>query len=168
MLEQLWAGWRSSYVKSVDDDTDAPCLFCRLPDEPDEEALILQRASRAYSVLNRYPYTTGHLMVTTYRHLSGVAEVTTEERAEIWSLLIGAEAALTTSMRPQGFNMGANLGRVAGAGIPDHLHFHLVPRWSGDTNFMTTTGGTRVLPESLEETWVNLRRAIKDGPPQSP
>jgi ATP adenylyltransferase len=164
MLEQLWAGWRASYVKTVDDKPDAPCLFCRLPEESDEEALIIERTSLAFSVLNRFPYTTGHLMVTTYRHLSGIADLTSAERSEVWGLLVRAEAVLTASMRPQGFNMGANLGRVAGAGIPDHLHFHLVPRWSGDTNFMTATGGTGVLPESLEDTWTNVRSAMRQSP----
>lgn len=160
MLDQLWAGWRASYVKTVDDHPEAPCLFCRLPDEADQAAAILERAEHAYSVLNRFPYTTGHLMVTPYRHVSDIAGLRAEERAEIWDLLIRSEHALTEAMRPTGFNMGANLGRVAGAGIPGHVHFHLVPRWSGDTNFMTATGGTRVLPESLEDTWMNLRAAL--------
>ncbi|MDH5371574.1 MAG: HIT domain-containing protein [Acidimicrobiia bacterium] len=161
MLDHLWAGWRSTYVKSIEDAADEACLFCRLPDEPDEDALIIERSPLAYSVLNRYPYTTGHLMVTTNRHLSAMAELTSEERSEMWDLVIRAETALTVAMRPAGFNLGANLGRVAGAGIPDHVHFHLVPRWAGDANFMTTTGGTRVLPESLEDTWANVRAVLE-------
>ncbi len=167
MLDQLWAGWRASYVKSVDADPDAPCLFCRLPDEDDGAALILERAEHAYSVLNRFPYTTGHLMVASYRHIADVSELNADERSEIWDLLIRAQSALTRAMVPSGFNLGANLGRVAGAGIPGHLHFHLVPRWAGDTNFMTATGGTRVLPEALEDTWANLRATIGDGDPHT-
>lgn len=160
MLDQLWAGWRASYVKTVDDDPDAPCLFCRLPEETDQTAAVLERGDHAFSVLNRFPYTTGHLMVAPYRHVSALAGLRAEERSEIWELLIRSEHALDKAMRPAGFNMGANLGRVAGAGIPGHVHFHLVPRWSGDTNFMTATGGTRVLPESLEDTWTNVRAAL--------
>ncbi len=161
MLDHLWAGWRSAYVTSIDDHPESSCLFCRLPEEADEDGLILERSSLAYSVLNRYPYTTGHLMVTTNRHVAGLSDPTTEERSQMWSLIVRAEAALTAAMRPSGFNLGANLGRVAGAGVPDHVHFHLVPRWSGDTNFMTATGGTRVLPEALEETWANVRAALE-------
>jgi ATP adenylyltransferase len=100
-------------------------------------------------------------MVTTNRHVADLPDLTTEERNQMWNLIVRAEAALAAAMRPSGFNLGANLGRVAGAGIPDHVHFHLVPRWSGDTNFMTATGGTRVLPEALEETWANVRAALE-------
>lgn len=165
MLDHLWAGWRSTYVKSIDGALDDDCLFCRLPDESDEYALILERTPLAYSVLNRYPYSTGHLMITTNRHTAGLSELTPEERSQMWDLIIRAELGLNAAMRPQGFNLGLNLGRVAGAGIPDHLHFHLVPRWLGDTNFMTSTAGTRVLPESLEDTWTNVRAALRENRP---
>lgn len=155
----LWAGWRSDYVRSVDADP-RPCLFCRLPEESDEEALILERGERAFSVMNRFPYSTGHLMVSAYRHVAGLGDLDEAERSEMWSLLDGGRAACARALAPDGFNLGANLGRVAGAGIPDHLHVHLVPRWAGDTNFMTAIAATRVQPEDLATTWTRLREAF--------
>ncbi len=159
-MDLLWAGWRSDYVRSVDDEDTGGCLFCRLPELPDAEGLILERGETAFTVLNRYPYTTGHLMVTQYRHVAGLEDLTPAERAEVWELLERGRGALVAAMAPHGFNLGANLGRVSGAGIPDHLHFHLVPRWSGDTNFMTSVGETRVVPEDLGDTWERLRRSL--------
>jgi ATP adenylyltransferase len=159
-MDLLWAGWRSDYVRSVGDDDTGGCLFCRLPEFPDAEGLILERGETAFSVLNRYPYTTGHLMVTQYRHVAGLEDLQPAERAEVWELLERGRRALVAAMAPHGFNLGANLGRVSGAGIPDHLHFHLVPRWSGDTNFMTSVGETRVVPEDLGDTWERLRRSL--------
>jgi ATP adenylyltransferase len=159
-MEMLWAGWRSDYVRSIDDDHQGPCLFCSLPGETDEEALILERGEVAYSVLNRFPYSTGHLMVSQYRHAGGLGDIDTVERAEMWSLLDRARAACEAAMRPDGFNLGANLGRAAGAGVPHHLHLHLVPRWAGDTNFMSSISGTRVQPEDLAVTWRRLRDAL--------
>lgn len=158
-MDMLWAGWRSDYVRSVDDDA-SPCLFCRLPDGRDEEALILERGALAFSVLNRFPYSTGHLMVSQYRHVAGLGDLRGSEREEIWHLLDRGREACERAMAPNGFNLGANLGRVAGAGVPDHLHVHLVPRWAGDTNFMTTIGQTRVHPEDLLATWGRLREAL--------
>ena len=160
-MEILWAGWRSEYVKSADERNEAGCLFCRLPDQDDETGLILERGSTAFSVLNRFPYTTGHLMVSQYRHVGGLGDLTGDEVAEVWRLLERGRAACAASMKPQGFNLGVNLGRVAGAGVPDHLHIHLVPRWSGDTNFMTAVGEVRVLPEDLTATWRTLRTALR-------
>jgi ATP adenylyltransferase len=160
-MESLWAGWRSTYVRTVDDDPDAPCLFCRLPAEDDEKALILDRGEHAFTVLNRFPYSSGHLMVSQYRHVPDLADLTGDEQADVWRLLVRGRAACEEAMRPHGFNLGANLGRVAGAGIPGHLHLHLVPRWSGDTNFMTSVGETRVQPEDLADTWDRLREALR-------
>ena len=159
-VDTLWAGWRSRYVRSADEWNEAGCLFCRLPGEDDAEALILERGALAFSVLNRYPYTTGHLMVSQYRHTADLSDLTAAEAGEIWSLLARAQRACGEAMRPDGFNLGANLGRVAGAGVPDHLHFHLVPRWAGDTSYITTVGETRVIPEDLETTWRLLREAL--------
>ena len=159
-MDTLWAGWRSRYVRSADEWNQAGCLFCRLPGEDDETALILERGALAYSVLNRFPYTTGHLMVTQYRHLADVADLTAAEVEEVWYLLVRGRRACGAAMKPDGFNLGANLGRIAGAGVPDHLHLHLVPRWSGDTSFLTTVGGARVLPEELPVTWGLLRQAL--------
>ncbi|MBM3694907.1 MAG: HIT domain-containing protein [Actinobacteria bacterium] len=162
-METLWAGWRSRYVRSADEWNEAGCLFCRLPGEDDAAALILERGALSFSVLNRYPYTTGHLMVSQYRHAADPADLTAAEVEEIWRLLVRAEQACGEALRPEGFNLGCNLGRVAGAGVPDHLHLHLVPRWSGDTGFVTTVGETRVIPEDLEATWGLLREALAAG-----
>jgi ATP adenylyltransferase len=160
-VDILWAGWRSEYVRSPDtQDDDAPCLFCRLPAAADEEALILERGERAFTVLNRFPYTTGHFMVSQYRHVASPGALEAAEQAEIWELLARAIGAVDVAMAPHGLNIGANVGRVAGAGVPGHFHLHAVPRWSGDTNFMTTLGATRVVPEDLADTWARLRAAL--------
>ncbi|HSQ37355.1 MAG TPA: HIT domain-containing protein [Acidimicrobiia bacterium] len=159
-MDHMWAGWRSRYVRSADEMNEAGCLFCRLPVEDDATALILERGAAAYSVLNRFPYSTGHLMVTQYRHAADLGDLTAAEAEEVWRLLARARRAFGNALKPDGFNLGANLGRIAGAGIPDHLHFHLVPRWAGDTSFMTTVGETRVIPEDLGVTWGLLRDAL--------
>jgi ATP adenylyltransferase len=161
VLDHLWAGWRASYVKTIDQIPEEACLFCQLAAEPDERGLILERDDLAYSVLNRFPYTTGHLMVTPIRHVGAMADISPHEQEAMWRLLVRAESALDRAMAPSGFNLGANLGRVAGAGVPGHFHLHLVPRWPGDTNFMSTTAGTRVLPEALQDTWRNVRQALE-------
>jgi ATP adenylyltransferase len=124
--------------------------------------MILERGSHAFSVLNRFPYSTGHFMVSQYRHVASLGDLSPDEQTDIWRLLRRGIAACEAVMQPHGFNMGANLGRVAGAGVPDHLHIHAVPRWRGDTNFMTALAGTRVMPEDLEVTWTNLRGGLVD------
>jgi ATP adenylyltransferase len=159
-MDHLWAGWRSTYIKQAGQPDPDGCLFCRLPDQPDDQSLVIGRRARAYVALNRYPYTTGHVMITPFRHASDPAELTEADRSELWELIVDAQAAIQRAMSPDGFNLGANLGRVAGAGVPGHFHLHLVPRWSGDANFMTTVGDTRVLPEDLADTWENLRTAL--------
>ena len=163
-VEHLWAGWRSRYVRSADEENEAGCLFCRLPGEDDATALILERGALAFSVLNRFPYSTGHLMVSQYRHVGDPADLTAAEAEEVWRLVVRARRACGAAVKPDGFNLGANLGRIAGAGVPDHLHFHLVPRWAGDTSFMTTVGETRVVPEDLAVTWELLREALAGLP----
>lgn len=157
-MEILWAGWRSAYV-SGGDESEA-CLFCRLPEEGDEEAYILERGRHCYAVLNLFPYTTGHLMVAPYRHVAAPGDLETGEREELWRLVVRGQEAAHRALGPHGFNLGANQGRVAGAGVPDHFHFHVVPRWQGDTNFMTVLGGVRVMPEDLVDTWGKLRAAL--------
>ena len=162
-MEFLWAGWRRDYVTSPEARSDdAPCLFCRLPGEDDAEALLLERGRHVFSMLNRFPYTTGHFMVAQYRHVATLGELTEDEVSELWRFVTRAHRALETVMAPDGFNLGANLGRVAGAGVPGHLHIHGVPRWRGDTNFMTSVAATRVLPEALDVTWAGLRAALAD------
>ncbi len=156
----LWASWRRSYVRGVAEGPAAECLFCRLPAMSDEEGLILERTEHAYSVLNRFPYTSGHLMVAPYRHVATPTEVDEDEQRDMWRLLARSQRATEGTLQPHGYNLGANLGRVAGAGVPGHFHLHLVPRWDGDTNFMSIVGSTRVHPEALQPTWVELREAL--------
>jgi ATP adenylyltransferase len=162
-MDIIWAGWRAAYVKGADIRDGADCVFCALPGHDDETSLILERGEHVYSVLNRFPYTTGHLMVMPYRHVAGMGDLDDDEKREVWELLDRGRAACEQAMSPDAFNLGANLGRSAGAGIPDHFHVHLVPRWDGDTNFMTSVAGTRVMPEDLPSTWENLRRALGAG-----
>jgi ATP adenylyltransferase len=147
----------------------AECLFCRVArTRADRAHLVLARRPHAFLMLNRYPYTGGHLMVAVQGHRPRFAGLTAEERADLLELVGLAERALEAEYHPHGLNFGVNAGRVAGAGFPGHLHMHVVPRWDGDTNFMAAVGETRVLPESLARTWTRLRRAIRalePGPP---
>ena len=160
-MDNLWAGWRSTYIKGAGEADEGDCLFCRLLNQPDEEALILVRGETVFTVLNRYPYTTGHVMIAPTRHVAEPAGLNKTELLALWEFLAKAQHAIERAMSPAGFNLGANLGRVAGAGVPGHFHLHLVPRWEGDANFMTTIGATRVIPEDLADTYENLRRALR-------
>ncbi|MGH8937244.1 MAG: HIT family protein [Acidimicrobiia bacterium] len=163
-MEALWAGWRAAYVSGEHDPEE--CLFCRLPQlGPDEETFILERGERGFSVLNLFPYTTGHFVAAPYRHVAELGDLTEDERSELWRLAVRGQRACGEALRPQGFNLGANLGRVAGAGVPDHFHLHVVPRWEGDTNFMTSLASVRVMPEALPDTWAKLRKALLPPPP---
>jgi ATP adenylyltransferase len=154
-MERLWAPWRSAYVTSSGG-TDNGCIFCDIP-EPDRDELILVRGRVSFVILNLYPYNNGHLMVVPSRHVANLASTTEDERAELMRLTRHAEIAVNEAYTPQGINIGINLGRPAGAGVLDHLHIHLVPRWNGDTNFMTVIGNVRVLPEDLGATAKKLR-----------
>ena len=141
------------------------CLFCELQVREDAEAFILAREERAFAVLNAFPYNSGHLMVAPVRHVADLDGLEPEELAHADRLLQRAVAALRDELSPDGFNLGMNLGRVAGAGVPGHLHWHVVPRWDGDTNFMPVVGETKVLPESLDDTWRRLRPGFQEGEP---
>jgi ATP adenylyltransferase len=156
-MERLWAPWRSGYVTNTG--ASSGCFLCDYVAEPAGEAaeLTLYRGERTLIVLNKFPYNTGHLIVAPLRHTGDLAELSPEERAELMEQTTRSVAALRDAMRPEGFNVGMNLGMVAGAGLPDHLHQHVVPRWGGDTNFMPLVGGTKVLPESLDQTAAKLR-----------
>ena len=133
-------------------------MLCRLQsDEEDQKTLVLFRGQHSFLVLNKYPYCTGHLMAVTYRHVATLGEASSEELIEMIQLATDSERALQAVYKPDGFNVGFNIGRAAGAGIPEHLHVHCVARWTGDTNFMTATAGVRVLPEALAESWAKLR-----------
>jgi ATP adenylyltransferase len=149
-VERLWAPWRMEYIGQAREGEDQGCLFCEKPKEgDDEEALIVARSELSFAMLNRYPYNSGHLMVAPFRHVGELEEVEDEESVDMQRLMQRCVKALKEAMHPDGFNIGMNLGTVAGAGIPDHLHWHVVPRWNGDTNFMPVLGNTKVLPESL-------------------
>ena len=154
-MERLWAPWRSAYVTGSGGGSDG-CIFCNLT-EPGRDELILVRGRVSFVILNLYPYNNGHLMVVPQRHVANLASTTEEERTELMRLTRHAEIAVNEAYSPQGINMGINLGRPAGAGVLDHLHVHVVPRWNGDTNFMTVIGDVRVLPEDLATTAKKLR-----------
>jgi ATP adenylyltransferase len=157
-MERLWSPWRLAYVTGTGQAPER-CIFCAAGDaapSPDD-ALVVLRGRAAYVILNRYPYNNGHLMVVPKRHVATLRALTADEQAELMHLTRLAEMALTEAYQPHGINLGMNLGRPAGAGILDHLHVHLVPRWDGDTNFMTVVGNVRVLPEQLDTTAGRLK-----------
>ncbi len=158
-MELLWSPWRYEYVSSVADSRG--CVFCDALHEPDDTSLVLHRGRAAFVILNLYPYNSGHLMIVPARHIATLGAATAEECCELMVLVRLAEQALTEAYRPQGLNVGMNLGRAAGAGIVDHLHIHVVPRWSGDTNFMPVVGGVRVMPEDLTQAVERLRPVFR-------
>jgi ATP adenylyltransferase len=156
-MEFIWSPWRYDYMASVGK-TSSSCVFCIGEDQTgDADRLVLHRGKFNFAILNLFPYTSGHLMVAPYAHLSTIVEASPEQAAEMMELTKKAIAALTTVYHPEGFNVGMNLGHVAGAGVRDHFHLHVVPRWAGDSNFMTILGETRVLPEELQTTYKRLR-----------
>jgi ATP adenylyltransferase len=159
-FQRLWAPERLSYVTGPKSDE---CPFCAAPGKSDEDGLIVRRGALVYAVLNLYPYNPGHVMVVPYRHVADYAELTAEEVAETGSMTQQALAALRTASGAQGFNVGLNLGSVAGAGIAAHLHQHVVPRWGGDTNVMPVVGRTRVMPQLLAETREMVAKAWSEG-----
>jgi len=159
LVQHLFSPWRKPYIQRDKTVNDA-CVFCQaLQADDSAENLILHRGQGAFVILNRYPYTSGHLMVLPFAHVARLDALTPEVRAELMELQTQAIARLEAVYNPQGFNLGANLGDAAGAGIAEHLHLHVVPRWAGDTNFIATVGQARVLPETLEETWERLQAA---------
>ncbi|MEN3343295.1 MAG: adenylyltransferase [Actinomycetota bacterium] len=146
-MERLWAPWRLEYVQSAD--AQDGCIFCRAAEGDDVEHLVVHRGERAFVLLNKFPYTSGHLLVAPYRHGVNFPELDEAEALEVHGLGAQGLAALGAVYRPEGFNLGWNLGRIAGAGILDHGHLHVVPRWGGDTNFMPVLGDVKVIPEHL-------------------
>ena len=159
-MENLWSPWRMKYVT----DTDNPdgCVFCTAPAQADDLAnLIVHRGKDSFAILNRYPYTSGHLMVVPFAHVSSIELLTPEVRAELFEMVNHAIGVLREVYHPDGFNVGINMGEAAGAGIAEHAHVHIVPRWAGDTSFMSTVGETRVIPEELGVTWQRIHDAWK-------
>lgn len=165
MPERLWAPWRLTYIEAESTGkSGGGCIFVELPkQEDDRKNLILHRGHTAFVMLNAFPYTNGHLMVAPYRHTADMSELTDPELLEINQLVAACLRWIKAAYRPDGFNLGVNLGSAAGAGIPDHIHWHIVPRWGGDTNFMTTVGEVRVLPQSLEDSYDRLRRVMEEA-----
>ena len=154
-MDRLWSPWRLAYVTAAQHPP-SECIFCDAVAQPGAE-LVLWRGQYCFVILNLYPYNNGHLMVAPTRHINTLTSLMPEEQAELMAMARWSEMALNEAYHPQGINVGINLGKAAGAGIEDHLHVHLVPRWSGDTNFMTAVAGTRVLPEALDQTAARLR-----------
>jgi len=156
----LWAPWRMEYIEKCDQPEG--CIFCEKPKQhKDRENLIIYRGDQTFIIMNRFPYNNGHLMIVPYRHTCELESLKSEEMSEMMELLKTSQKALKQVMRPHGFNVGMNLGRVAGAGIADHLHFHIVPRWDGDTNFMPILGHAKVVSEALERTWDKLNQVFQ-------
>jgi len=163
-LKNLWAPWRYGYVSSQER---SGCVFCGIagdPPERDRDNLVLVRGERCLVVLNRYPYINGHMMIVPFRHVPDFTSSSAEETAEMLDLVRKAEGVLRATMKCQGINGGWNLGSAAGAGIPGHLHLHVLPRWNGDTSFMSSVGGVRVLSQSLEQAWEDLSPGFRSSP----
>ena len=161
-LERLWAGWRTTYIDGVATqpplDGDHECLFERLAREPDAESLVLARNEHAFAVMNAYPYTSGHLMVAPLRHEATLAALSRAEAGAVMALVQDANVAVLAAYTPDGINVGANIGRAAGAGVPGHVHVHVLPRWAGDTNFMGVVGEVRIIPDAMSEMYRELMR----------
>ncbi|MFQ5709033.1 MAG: HIT domain-containing protein [bacterium] len=157
----LWAPWRMEYIIG---DKEKGCIFCTKPQQngdKDRENLILLRGEHNFIIMNKYPYNNGHLMVVPYRHIDVLEVLEDAESLEIMQLVAKSMQVLRRAISPEGFNLGMNIGRIAGAGIDDHLHFHIVPRWGADTNFMPVVGHTKVISEGLLETWDKLRQGFE-------
>ncbi len=163
-MDKLWSPWRSKYIDSFNDKNDkSRCVFCELmqKDVNDESNLLIDKGKYTFSVLNLYPYNNGHLMVVPFRHTDNFFSLNTEEKNEVMDKLQLLAKALKKVLNPEGFNIGANLGKISGAGIHEHLHFHIVPRWAGDTNFMPVIGEVKVISQDLLETKRKLLKALK-------
>ena len=158
-MERLWAPWRLEYISSADDQPG--CVFCAAVEGSDEDKLVVRRGRRTITLLNKFPYSSGHLMVAPQRHVGEFGELEDDEVLELHRAASAAIGALAQTYGPQGYNLGWNLGRVAGAGVVDHVHLHVVPRWAGDTNFMPVLADVKVMPEHLAET----RRKLADAWP---
>lgn len=163
-MEKLWSPWRSKYIESLSEKKDDDkCIFCEAAknDVNDPENLLVCKGESTFTLLNLYPYNNGHLMIVPFRHIGDLDDLSIQEGSEIIRELQLARRALLDISQPQGFNIGANLGRIGGAGIDEHIHFHIVPRWSGDTNFMPVLGDVKVISQELKETKLKLLNAYK-------
>ena len=159
----VWAPWRMEYIRMPREDKPEGCIFCNKPkDEKDQDDLILFRGKHVFVIMNRYPYNNGHLMVVPYRHLQDYNDLTKDELMEMAVVTQMTISILKEKMNPQGFNVGFNLGESAGAGIAEHIHQHIVPRWTGDTNFMPVLCHTKVMVDGLNECWMELKKAFDE------
>jgi ATP adenylyltransferase len=162
-MKRLYSPWRSAYIASFrNKKAGTKCLFCRIAREKnDERNLVIWRGKHCYLVMNLFPYNSGHLMVVPYKHTAELASLSKDTYAEVMEATVLGMKALGKASGPHGFNLGANLGRVAGAGIDKHIHFHIVPRWSGDTNFMPVLADVKLISQDLKQTWSRLKNAMK-------
>ena len=162
-MEKLWAPWRMQYIEQVDQPNDGECIFCLKPQQQhDRDNLLLHRSEHAFVLMNLFPYNNGHLLIIPYRHTGVLLELTAAELLDCQQLLQLSVRVLTAAWHPQGFNIGLNQGRCSGAGMDQHLHYHIVPRWSGDTNFMPVLAGTKVISDELGNSWDKLQPLFKE------
>jgi ATP adenylyltransferase len=162
-MKTLWAPWRMEYILKAQEGNSEACIFCsRISRDEDKNNLILWRSKKSFIIMNRFPYNNGHLMIVPYRHSGNFLDLEPEENVDLSGLIQFSIKAIDRLMKPQGYNIGMNLGRVAGAGVEDHVHYHLVPRWNGDTNYMPVISGTKVISESLNATYDKLLNSFKD------
>lgn len=164
-MQRLFSPWRSEYIESFQNPKDEGCIFCKCQNEDvdDENSLVVYKGKEVFILMNRYPYNNGHLLIIPYRHIARISEMSESERLEIFFLIDKSIEALEKTMAAQGHNVGTNLGRVAGAGIDDHIHFHVVPRWNGDTNFMPVLGDVKLISEDMKKTKLRLSKFFKEN-----
>ncbi len=164
-MEKLWSTWRSHYIDGFKHQTgDEECVFCAAvgQNETSDDSLVVYKGELAFLIMNLYPYNGGHVMIVPKRHISDIKELTSEEFSEIYEIIQKTVRALDNTMKPQGYNIGANIGKVSGAGIDQHIHFHIVPRWDGDTNFMTTIGEVKVISQDLLDIKKRIQKALSE------
>ena len=159
-MDYLWTPWRYAYVSGAD--RTSACIFCEAPKESDEQARIVLRGTHCYVILNTYPYTNGHVMIVPYAHLDELQKLPVDAAHEMMALSQRLESVLRTLYRPDGINLGMNIGKAAGAGVAGHIHMHILPRWVADANFVSVIGETRVLPEAQDVTWERIRKALQN------
>ena len=165
-MKQLWAPWRMAYIAGEENSPEEGCIFCiREIRAEDRKRRVLRRGEHSFVIMNKYPYSNGHLLIAPYRHIADLNDLTENEALEMHRLLVLCRNVLQEKVSPHGFNVGMNLGRESGAGVADHLHMHIVPRWSGDTNFMPVFSDVRVIPQHIEATYELLAQAFDEGRP---
>ena len=169
-MDRLWAPWRMAYIDGISGSgTPGSCFLCAARDaEDDRQALVFMRRPHAFAVLNRFPYNNGHTLVVPNAHEGDLADLADAEMLALVALARDVMGVFRGILRPDGFNVGINFGRTAGAGLPEHLHLHIVPRWNGDTNFMPVLGETKVIPQALEDIYDRIVQAVADGPSDAP